>query len=214
MKIPAPKILPQLELADDLEHRISLAREQERDIMQCLFRGVTLQNTDVGRIGFVKTVFETCKFHDCDFERTEWIDVCFRDCDLSGCHFSDSYFKRCSFKNCKGVGAELTGTTWQDIVCEGCNFSYSNFSGSRWSTVSLEECDWSCSSLAQCQFGKIEVKDAVFIGTNFFQTPLTGIDFTSCQLEEIMASGEEFRGATVNAYQAAQLAKLWGVIVK
>lgn len=214
LKVAKPVISPNPNLTADLKALLAEAREQEADISQELIRGFTLQNEDLSRLGFVKTVFEGCKFQGCDFERTEWIDVCLRDCDLSGSRIVDGYLKRCEFVNCKGVGVDLTDAVLQDISFQGCNFRYSNFSGASWNAVKIESSNWSRANMAQCQFSKIEFAEVDFLGTSFFQSPLSGIDFTSCQLEEIMASGEEFRGAVVSAYQAAQLAKLWGLIVK
>lgn len=61
-----------------------------------------------------------------------------------------------------------------------------------------------------------QMEDCRFIATDFFRTPLKDLDFTTCTLEGISVSdgGSELQGAVVNLYQAAELARLLGVIVK
>ncbi|MEG2204944.1 MAG: hypothetical protein RRY21_07270, partial [Oscillospiraceae bacterium] len=51
-------------------------------------------------------------------------------------------------------------------------------------------------------------------GASLFQTPLKGLDLTDCVLDGITVAGSELRGATVTLFQAADLARLLGLIVK
>ncbi len=53
-------------------------------------------------------------------------------------------------------------------------------------------------------------------GTSFFRTPLSGVDLTRCSLEGIVLSDAlgEVRGAKMDLYQAAGLARRLGVIIQ
>ena len=60
------------------------------------------------------------------------------------------------------------------------------------------------------QFQQCDLSEA-----DFLHTPLKGIDFTSNMLSRITVSGsQELRGAVVNIFQAAELSKLLGVVIK
>ena len=56
----------------------------------------------------------------------------------------------------------------------------------------------------------------IFIGVNFFKTYLKGIDFSQCRLEGIKISNDfrEFSGMITNIHQAANIAKLLGIVIK
>lgn len=53
------------------------------------------------------------------------------------------------------------------------------------------------------------------MGTSFFGTLLNGLDFTSSRMEGIVVSdtGKELRGAIVSVSQAADLARVLGLVI-
>lgn len=69
---------------------------------------------------------------------------------------------------------------------------------------------------ATCSLKQMKLDQSQFINTEFFKTPLKDLDFTTCILEGISVSteGNELKGALVNVYQAAELAKLLGIVIK
>ena len=70
--------------------------------------------------------------------------------------------------------------------------------------------------MASCQWKQVELLDCSLSGVSFFQTPLSGLDLTSCRLEGLILSqdGGELRGAVVDRWQAAELAKRMGLVIK
>ena len=54
------------------------------------------------------------------------------------------------------------------------------------------------------------------MGTSFYKTALTGVDLTSCTLSGPVFSDTawELKGAIVDLYQAAALAKRFGVVIR
>lgn len=214
MNLIQPKLPAQLEAAGDLVSKIAEARERETDLTQLQVSGVSLMEAELSKLGFSKVVFQNCRLAGCSFFRTEFTDVRFEDCDLSGCRFGEGYFSRCEFESCKGVGMALQNALLQNVSIRASNLGLSNFTGATLKGVFIAQTDLSGASIAECKLSKLELEEDKLIGVSFFKTPLSGVDFTTCQLESITASGEELRGAIVTAYQAAQLAKLWGLIVR
>ena len=60
---------------------------------------------------------------------------------------------------------------------------------------------------------KIKIKECKFILTNFFNTKLAGIDFSTSNIEGIILSNnfKELKGIKANEIQAIELAKLLGI---
>ena len=68
----------------------------------------------------------------------------------------------------------------------------------------------------ECKLKNIICEKVEFKNTNFFRTPLKGIDFTKSTLTGIVVSSEgtELKGAIMDLYQAAEFAKLFEIIIK
>lgn len=62
----------------------------------------------------------------------------------------------------------------------------------------------------------MELAETDFTATSFFNTFLRGIDFSNCKIEGIKVSNnyKELYDVIVDVYQAADLAKLLGVMIK
>ena len=60
-------------------------------------------------------------------------------------------------------------------------------------------------------FSQVSLQNA-----SFFKTPLKGMDFTTCDIKGLVLSDEcsEVRGAVMDLYQAAELAKRLGIVIK
>ena len=52
------------------------------------------------------------------------------------------------------------------------------------------------------------------IGIQLYKTNLSGIDFTTCDITGIVVLPQDLRGIIVDEYQAMELSKLLGIIVK
>ena len=93
---------------------------------------------------------------------------------------------------------------------------YAAFDRSKLQNVSISNSNLNDTSFAECQLKNLDLNETEFLQSNFFHTPLKRIDFTRCRLEGICVSGglQELGGVIVTPFQAAELAKLLGVIVK
>lgn len=213
MKILLPQLSQEREEAALLPLAAEAQEEEER-IERKLFKGEGLVAEDFSRVMFKDVVFEGCRFTDCLFERADFTDVAFKSCDFSNSNFSDSLFTRCRFKDCKGLGANFTETSWHHIVGENSNFSYTNFTGAKLRLVNLTLWNFSGASLCQCNLQNFAVKEAHFLETVFFRTPLKGINFTDAQIDGILVGAQELKGAIVTPYQASRLAVLLGLVIQ
>ena len=141
------------------------------------------------------------------------MDVIFRTCDFSGSLLEGGYLSRCEFHACKNVGGSLYRAFLQDVLFSGCNFGYANCNSSKWKNVSIADSSFSNADFGECSLKNLELSNVELVRVNFSHTPLAGIDFTASEIADILASAWELRGAVVSPVQAAELAKLLGVVV-
>ena len=68
--------------------------------------------------------------------------------------------------------------------------------------------------MQECRFHAVRFCSCSLTGAEFFRTPLAGIDLTTDDIGGIAVAGPELRGAVVTAYQASELARLLGVVIR
>lgn len=192
------------------------ACREDMPVEQCCIRGLAAENEDFYKINLEGVVFENCTFLHCNFEKASFIDVRFKTCDFSNSSLDDCYFNRCEFLSVKGVGADFHESLLREVRMEECGFSFANFSGTRWESAALCTCDMQESYLADCVFKKMGWKGLNLKRASLFHTPLKGMDLRGNEIEGIILSEEkgELRGAVTDLYQAAELARLLGIVIK
>lgn len=213
MKLLKPRITARPARDADFETAVRTAQAEETEITALDFRAVTLPDGDFSRVRFHDCVFENCRFTEGNFKKTEFIDVRFRLCDFSGGSFESGYFNRCEFLSCKGMGGNYYRAFLQDVLLSDCSFRYANFTLSKWRNVSAAQSSFAEAALEECSFKNLALDHADLTRVQFFKTILKDVDFTTSVIDGISVSPYELRGAKVNAAQAAELAKLLGVIV-
>jgi hypothetical protein len=62
----------------------------------------------------------------------------------------------------------------------------------------------------------MEFEKTLFNGSDFSYSPLKGLDFSTCGFSAIQVSesATELKGVVLDLYQAAELSRLLGVIIK
>lgn len=214
MKLTKPKLPKQFAEPEELAACVRRAQAEEEDISARQFSGETLFGENLSKLCFHGVLFQNCRLEDSIFQKTDFLDVVFMECDLSNCDFSDGYFNRCEFRSCKGLGASMQNARLQNVGFYEGNFRYANFNGSKWKAAEVAGTDMNSANLAECTLTDVGLDKAGLEGASFFKTPLAGMDFTTSRIDGIVLSGEELRGAAVNLFQAAELAKLFGIIIK
>lgn len=216
MKCRRPDVVPDDNIITDLLPLIVAAKEDETDIEHCHIVGVCLESVDLSGIYFRNVIFEDCQFIACEFMRCGFVDVLFKNCDVSNSDCSSSFFDRCEIDSSKWMGVNLTKGSMKEMILSRSNFQYSN-----WDTATIRElsgidCDMDSAIFSECKLKSIDWRQMRFSNTDFFKTPLKGIDFTKCEIENLLVSDDhaELRGAIVNTSQAADFARLLGLVVQ
>ena len=143
-------------------------------------------------------------------------DVLFQDCDLSQCRFTKASLTRCAFDGCKALGADLSGASLRDVSFSNCRLDLANCNAAALRDVAFRDCSMEDAALSGCRVRGLTLDRCALTRVNFFQTPLAGVDLTSCTLIEpvFSASAAELKGAVVDLFQAAQLARRFGIVIK
>lgn len=215
MKILKPQFAAELlDAGALLEPLLDAALAEETPIRGVLLENERMQGENLAKVCFSHSILRGCRFAACRAERGEYLDVRFERCDFSGMIWNDAYFSRCEFIDCKGVGAQLQGAVLKNVVLARCNFSYSDLDGALIERVLLRESDFSHSYLSQCRIKGLKAEKTDFTRASFFHTPLKGVDFTGNRIEGLTVALEDLPGVIVDVYQAADLAKMLGLVVK
>lgn len=167
-------------------------------------------------LSFYNVIFANCRWSGCRLDGCSFIDAFFQSGDFSNSSFSGSYWKNCRWQSGKWMGVNLSESSVQQGSMENVNLQYGNFSASSLKNLKLTCCDLSQGDLSQCTLKELNLTGCRLSGCNFFKTPLRGVDFSENLLEGPILSDryQELRGAVVNADQAAELARLLGVVIR
>lgn len=212
-----PPVLPaELTPVPNLFDRAAAARETDEEISGILAAGLCGAAADLGGVHFSGARFERCRLPQCVFRGSSFTDVVFHGCDLSACDFSGGYFNRCHLEGCKGIGVNLSDARIHQFTVRGGSLQYASVNDARLNGAMFTDCDLSGADIVGCVLKNTLFSGARMNGASFFKTPLKGIDLTGCQIEglRVSAGGPELRGVIVDLFQAAELAKLLGIVVK
>lgn len=214
--IKEPNVSGNLTVAVEAETLMREAKEQETEITELQFEKVFLTKFDGSHLSFKKVIFKNCKLMGCTFDEAGFEDVKFINCDFYNSSFNDAYFKCCSFRSCKTVGADFYGSRINHVTFDECYAADAGFDTARMSYVKAENTDFTEASFSKCRLIHVEWKNVCFEKANFFKTLLRGVDFSECNISGItLSDGKgELEGIIVNMFQAVELAKGMGMIIK
>ena len=103
-----------------------------------------------------------------------------------------------------------------DVFITDSNLSFVNLDESKIQNLKVQDSDFSSATLTQCKLKNIVFDNNQLVRTSFFKTPLKGIDLRTCELSGLIVSLEctELKGAVVTMFQAAELSRLMGLVIK
>ncbi len=216
MSIPNPQIPQELSQVDDFTDYVQDFLADETTVTEIKCTSQQIEDKDFTKIDIRECVFENCSFRNCNFEKASFIDVIFESCDFSNSKLHSAYFLRCRFIGCKCVGVDMCETYIKQTTFEQSNFQYSYFDRTNITDVSFDNIDFTESSMAESKLKRFEATGCKFIKNNFFKTMLTSIDFTRnvFVMPIVSSPPAELKGAIVDMFQAADLIRIWGVIVR
>lgn len=216
MNLSEPWLPEQLEAAQGgMEYLLDCVRDEERiQVMQ--LEGLSAEGEDLDLISISRSRLTGCTFLGCSFEKGEFMDVVFQSCDFSGCNFSDCFFNRCRFLACKGLGTKFAGSSVKHVLIRDCNLEYVNFDSCKLEKMHIQDTRLPGASFSQCKVKELSWDRAELTGASFFGTSMRGMDFTTSLINGLVMSDSfrELQGAVVDLYQAAELAKRLGLVIK
>ncbi|MCD2492604.1 pentapeptide repeat-containing protein [Lacrimispora sp. NSJ-141] len=216
MKQIEPVMPEELDVVLDGAEFLSKAGTEEERIQDKMIRDASADGGMFLHLRVSAVKFENCRFWESSFERGGFTDVIFQSCDFSGCDWSGGYFERVHFIACKGVGAKFSSVTMKNVTVKECNMDYVNFDAARLEKIVIEDTRLNSSNLTQCKCRQVTWKRAELVNASFFKTSLRGMDFTDSIINGLVLSEDnsELHGAIVDVFQAAELAKRMGLIIK
>lgn len=216
MKQIEPWMPEKLELIEETITLLLESKACEERIEEKLWKKIAACDEDFSTICISKVRFENCNFLDCSFKKGEFTDVIFQSCNFSNCDFDETYFNRCRFLSSKGIGTKFTGSSIQNVTIADSNFDYANFDASKLENFKIEHTELNSGNVTQCRCKNVVWDHVQLVNTSFFGTSLNKMDFTTCTIAGVVLSDDcrELKGAIVDLYQAAELAKRLGVVIK
>ena len=157
------------------------------DYTSKVFSGV-----DAKKVAVQRSVFDDCRFLDCDLSFARIADCRFRDCEFENSNLSSvscdkSKMIGASFRHCKVTGIDWTTLDWSSyrlgspVLFEWCDISFSSFNSLMLRGLCLRD----------CKAHDVDFSDCDLKGAEFCRTDFRDSRFSSCRLDRC-----NFRGAT------------------
>ncbi|MGE4564617.1 MAG: pentapeptide repeat-containing protein [Victivallaceae bacterium] len=200
----------------DLAAAVRSFRDGDEDEISDVVISGDYSGIDGSGLSFNRVIFVDCRFRGGDFSRASFIDCIVWNSDLSNGMFAASFWAASCLGESKAIGADFTGCRMRHIRFAGCNLQFGNFTQCRLAGILAEKSDFSEAVFAETILGGATLKEVKLNRATFVKTPLDNINLTGCSLENtrFSDSAAELRGAIVNPSQAAELAKLLGVVIE
>lgn len=213
MKLLSPVLAEPLERAGELAEALYDCAENDEEVRGQQFENEVLHQAEVGGVELSGCKLIGCRFVGCSFEKTGFTDVVFENCDLSNCVMNGAVLHRVEFRNCKLVGCAFEEAYLRNVKLENCACGYVAVRHSDVKTVTFFGCDLTGADFFECKLTAV-LSDCKLIEAHFYQTPLRATDLTSSEIAGISISPDDLKGAIVTRDQAADLARLLGLVIK
>lgn len=200
-------------LADrPLAPTLTEAAAEGYDVADCRFTGV-LEHADLYRLDAARCRFDGCRLTGCDFTRASLQEVIFDHCDLSGARFDDAGLLQVQFLDCRGLGAYFTGALWDEVTIEGGSFQYANLARVEWKNCRLRT-GMQDAVLTDLTAKKTHVDGCDFTRADWSHAHIAQLDLSRSVIEGAVFSPEALQGVRVSRDQAADLARLLGLVIQ
>lgn len=192
-------------------NKVELFIEDEEDIYGEEYIKEDLSNLDIKNKTLSTITLDRCSLINSDYENTYFEKVIFNNCDLSNTKFINCNFREVKFNNCKLVGTNINNChiTKNEICNSLCK--YINIVDTKTKELIIKENDFTESSFFNVEFIKVTLDKNNFKLSEFLETKLSGINFSTCNIEGIKLDSKGIKGIQVNQFQAIDLASLLGI---
>lgn len=207
---------PQLELRTLAPASFAeVAADKKRDTLEAMrFERETV--TGIVRTGLALhgCLFDHVRFVDCRLPMAQLFDVRFVHCDLSLLDLWSAGLNRVEFIACKLQGANLSEAMLRNLLVSETAARFLNLVRARFNSVRFSRSDFRSSLFSDGRQTEMSVEACDFTECDFSRFRSNGVDWRDSTLDGISAGFADFRGARVTVWQAAELARLAGLIVE
>lgn len=185
----------------------------ERYVEDAVFTNETAENLNFSKGEFVRVSFSGCVFRSCDFTKGSFYNVVFEKCSFENCRFMGSYWKGCTLAGSKADGGDFREAHIKESIFSESVLRYANFTEAFLDKTVMRNCNLKEAAFSAVRLAKPEWENIDFSRTEFFGTKLKGVDLSSCNIEGIVVSEScsELKGAKIDVFQAAEIARILGI---
>ncbi len=209
-----PPVLPEMPADLDLSQAARSALRQCEDIEGARFSGGEAVGLSGGNLEFSGCLFERCSFADWDLKRVAFVDCVFDRCDFSALRLDNATFQRVRFASCRFTGAEFLRTVLTNAAFEDVSADYFALSEGKCAHVLFQACRFRESLWRSVKLGDAAFSECDLTSSQFIDTPLDGLDMTTCELSALHIDPRDLRGLKVTPSQGLLFCSLLGLVIK
>jgi uncharacterized protein YjbI with pentapeptide repeats len=210
---PSEPIRPP-KLAAQLEPRSLTSLEAHAVIEECRLDASALTRSKASSVRFDGVHMMGVTLEESELPDLNWQDVLCERCNLAMVNWRGAKLTRALVRGCRMTGGKLVEGELDNVRFVDCHLDYASFADTRFRRVAFESCQ-----LRETNFHGADLTGTVFSecdleGADFASAKLQGADVSSSKIAGIAVGPGEVRGLVVSRQQAADLARLFGLIVR
>jgi uncharacterized protein YjbI with pentapeptide repeats len=197
-----------------LEPRTLTRLEANAVIEECRLDRSVLTRSKASSVRFDGVHMVDVALEESELANLTWQDVVSERCNLSMVNWRGAKLTRAVVRGCRVTGGRLLEGELDSVRFVDCQLDYTSFADSRLRRVVFESCqlceaNFHGTNLAGTRFVECNLQKAEFAGAK-----LHGADVSSSNLDGVTVGAGEVRGLIVSRQQAADLARLFGLVVR
>lgn len=211
-----PKHTEYPQAVDNFLFQAARAQKEDAELSGLLVQNVTLEGECLAGLTLRDVTFSHCRFPGCDWSGSSFTDATFHICDLSGGNFEDTFWLRFALEDSKAMGVRLHNCRFRQGSFSQTRLFGANLDHGKLREVLFDGADLGGCFFTQCGFTGVKFQKCDLTQASFVHTPLKNVDLSTCQISGLTLSEDcsELRGAVVDLYQAADLARHFGITIK
>jgi len=214
MRAAPPEPIRPPKLPAQLEPRTLTSLEAHAVIEECRLDASALTRSKASSVRFDGVHLVGVALEESELADLSWQDVLCERCNLAMVNWRGAKLTRALVRSCRMTGGKFVEGDLDNVRFVDCHLDYASFVDTRFRRVAFESCQ-----LREANFHGADLTGAVFAeceleGADFAGAKLQGADVSSSKIAGITVGPGEVRGLSVSRQQAADLARLFGLVVR
>jgi uncharacterized protein YjbI with pentapeptide repeats len=214
MRAAPPEPIRPPKLPAQLEPRTLVRLEARAVIEECRLDGSALTRSRASSVRFDSVHLVGVALEESELADLDWQDVLCERCNFAMIRWRGAKLTRALLRGCRMTGGKLVEGELDNVRFVDCHLDYASFADTRFRRVIFESCQ-----LREASFHGADLTGTVFAecdleGADFAGAKLQSADVSSSNISGITVGPGEVRGLSVSRQQAADLAKLFGLVVR